>query len=166
MKFFVLELGVSNSKVGKQKLEVWVSNSKFYLILDKVELVTQKNNFSFILSHFSFILTPLFSLLSFLFIFLIHCFSSSHYCTCQCFLNNYYNVVLKIMYLFLSKNWFQLVQKQPLVGILKISFFWKILETLGIKPDVRFFFSLQLYQELNQGVFRDFSDQLFRRVSV
>lgn len=128
MKFFVLELGVSNSKVGKQKLEVWVSNSKFYLILDKVELVTQKNNFSFILSHFSFILTPLFSLLSFLFIFLIHCFSSSHYCTCQCFLNNYYNVVLKIMYLFLSKNWFQLVQKQPLVGILKISFF---LENLG-----------------------------------
>ena len=123
MKFFVLELGVSNSKVGKQKLEVWVSNSKFYLILDKVELVTQNNNFSFILSHFSFILTPLFSLFSFLFIFLIHCFSSSHYCTCQCFLNNYYNVVLKIMYLFLSKNWFQLVQKQPLVSILKISFF-------------------------------------------
>ena len=123
MKFFVLELGVSNSKVGKQNLDVWVSNSKFYLILDKVELVTQKNNFSFILSHFSFILTPLFSLFSFLFIFLIHYFSSSHYCTCQCFLNNYYNVVLKIMYLFPSKNWFQLVQKQPLVGIIKISFF-------------------------------------------
>ena len=46
MNFLIFQLRVSNFKVEKQKLNLRVSNSKFYLIFYEVELLTRKKNFS------------------------------------------------------------------------------------------------------------------------
>ena len=45
MKLFIFQLRVSNLKVEKQKLNFWVSDSKFNSIFHEVKLVTQKKNF-------------------------------------------------------------------------------------------------------------------------
>ena len=45
MNFFIFQGQVSNSKVEKWKLNFRISNSKFDLIFQEVELVTQKKNF-------------------------------------------------------------------------------------------------------------------------
>ena len=44
MKVFIFPLWVSNSKVEKQKFNLRVSNSKWNLMLNKVDLVTRKKN--------------------------------------------------------------------------------------------------------------------------